>query len=73
MFMKQFRQNPVDSAIEIAKARGKQAVYHAVSALGLWEQIIASRSRPPSAAERQQYLDAWKTVTNTAHGAALAV
>jgi glycosyltransferase involved in cell wall biosynthesis len=73
MFMKQFRQNPVDSAIEIAKGRGKQAVYHAASALGLWEQIIASRSRPPSAVERQQYLDAWTTVTNTAHGAALAV
>jgi glycosyltransferase involved in cell wall biosynthesis len=73
MFMKHFDQYPVDCTIEIAKARGKQVVYHAAAALGLWEQIIARRSRPPSAAERQQYQDAWKTVTNVAHRAALAV
>jgi glycosyltransferase involved in cell wall biosynthesis len=73
MFMKYFDQYPLDCAIEIAKARGKQVVYHAAAALGLWEQIIARRSRPPSAAERQQYQDAWKTVTNMAHGAAMAV
>jgi glycosyltransferase involved in cell wall biosynthesis len=73
MFMKHFHQYPVDCVVEIGKARGKQAVYHAAAALGLWEQIIARRSRPPSAAERQQYQDAWKTVMNIAHGAALAV
>jgi glycosyltransferase involved in cell wall biosynthesis len=73
MFMRFFDQYPADCAIEIAKARGKQVVYHAAAALGLWEQIIARRSRPPSAAERQQYQDAWKTVTDTARGAAMAV
>ena len=73
MFMKQFDQYPVDCAIEIAKARGKQVIYHAAASLGLWEQIIARRSRPPSAVECQQYQDAWKTVINIAHGAALAI
>jgi glycosyltransferase involved in cell wall biosynthesis len=73
MFMKQFDQSPLACTLEIAKARGKQAVYHTAAALGLWEPIIARRSRPPSAAERQQYQDAWKIVTNVAHGAELAV
>ena len=73
MFMKQFDQYPVDCMIEIAKARGKQAVYRTAAALGLWEQIIARRSRPPSNAERQQYQDAWKTVTKVAQGSVLAV
>jgi glycosyltransferase involved in cell wall biosynthesis len=73
MFMKQLDRYPVDCAVEIAKARGKQAVYHAAAALGLWEQIIARRSRPPTAAERQQYHNAWNTVTNIAHGVAVAV
>jgi len=73
MFMKQFEQYPVDCIIEIARARGKQMVYHTAAALGLWEQIIARRSRPPSATERQQYEDAWTIVTSTARGAALAV
>jgi hypothetical protein len=48
-------------------------VYHAAAALGLWEQIIARRSRPPSAAERQQYQDAWQTVTKVAQRSVLAV
>jgi glycosyltransferase involved in cell wall biosynthesis len=73
MFMKHFHQHPVDCVVEIGKARAKQAVYHAAAAVGLWEQIIARRSRPPSAPERQQYQDACKTVTNIAYGAALAV
>jgi glycosyltransferase involved in cell wall biosynthesis len=73
MFMKQFDQYPVECTFEIAKARGKQVVYHAAAALGLWEHVIARRSRPPSAAERQQYQDAWKTVANLAHGSAVAV
>lgn len=72
MFMSHFDQDPLGCTIEIAKARGKQAVYHAASALGLWEQVIASRSHPPSAAERQQYQDAWKIVTNVAHESELA-
>jgi glycosyltransferase involved in cell wall biosynthesis len=73
MFMKHFHRYPLDCVVEIGKSRGKQAVYHAAAALGLWEQIIARRSRPPSAAERQQYQDARKTVMHIAHGAALAV
>jgi glycosyltransferase involved in cell wall biosynthesis len=73
MFMKQFDQYPLDCTLEIAKAMGKQVVYHAAAALGLWEPIIARRSHPPSAAERRQYQDAWKTVAGIARGAALAV
>jgi len=73
MFMNHFDQYPVACTLEIAKARGKQVVYHTAAAFGLWEQIIARRSRPPSAAEHQQYRDAWKTVTNIAHGAEQAV
>lgn len=73
MFMKQLGRYPVDCALEIAKARGKQAVYHAAAAFGLWEQIIARRSRPPTAAERQQYQDAWNTVTNIARGVVVTV
>lgn len=73
MFMKYPGQYPVDCAIEIVKARGKQVFYHAAAAFGLWEYIIARRSRAPSVAERQQYQDAWKTVTNVAHGAALVL
>jgi glycosyltransferase involved in cell wall biosynthesis len=71
MFMKYFAQYPVDCAIEIVKARAKQVVYHAAAALGFWEHIIARRSRLPSAAERQRYQDAWRTVAIIAHGAAL--
>ncbi len=73
MFMKYFDQYPVDCGVEIAKARGKQVAYHAAAAFGLWEQIIARRSRPPSPAERQQYEDAWKTVTTIARRTPLAV
>jgi glycosyltransferase involved in cell wall biosynthesis len=73
MFMKQFDRCPLRCTIEIGKARGKQMIYHAAAALGLWDQIIARRSRLPSAAERQHYQDAWKIVTNVAHGAELAV
>jgi glycosyltransferase involved in cell wall biosynthesis len=73
MFMKQFDRYPLRCTIEIGKARGKQMIYHAAAAVGLWEEIIARRSRPPSAAERQQYQDAWKLVTNMAHGPELAV
>jgi glycosyltransferase involved in cell wall biosynthesis len=70
MFSKHFDQYPVDCAIEIAKARAKQAIYHVGAAVGCWEQIIARRTRAPSAAELQQYLDSWKTVTEIATSAA---
>lgn len=73
IFMKYFGQHPVDCAIEIVKARGKQVIYHVAAALGLWEHVIARRSRPPTAAERQQYQDAWNTVTNIAQGVVVAV
>jgi glycosyltransferase involved in cell wall biosynthesis len=73
MFMKQFDQYPLDCIMEIAKARGKQVVYHAAAALGLWQRIIARRSRPPSAVERQQHQDSWKAVSNIAQGVALAL
>jgi glycosyltransferase involved in cell wall biosynthesis len=71
MFMKYFDQYPWSCTIQIAKTRGKQFLYHSAATLGLWEQIIALRSRPPSRAERQQYQDAWKTVTNIAHRVAV--
>jgi glycosyltransferase involved in cell wall biosynthesis len=71
MFMKHFRDFPGSCAIEIVKARGKQAVYHAASALGFWEQIIARRSRPASETEREQYEDALRIVKQVAHQAEL--
>ena len=73
MFRKQSDQYSVGCIREIAKARGKQAIYHSAAAFGLWDQMIARRSRPPSAAERLQYEEAWKTVTKIAHRAPLAV
>jgi glycosyltransferase involved in cell wall biosynthesis len=71
MFMKYFDQYPWSCTVQIAKTRGKQFLYHSAATLGLWEQIIARRSRPASGAERQQYQDAWKTVTNIAHRVAV--
>jgi glycosyltransferase involved in cell wall biosynthesis len=68
MFMKHFDQHAGDCALEIAKARGKQGLYHAAAALGLWDKVIALRSRPASATECQRFQDAWTIVTNTAQG-----
>ena len=61
MFQKQFDQYPLDSTIEIAKARGKQMIYHSAAALGLWDYMIARRSRVPNAVDHQQYQKAWQT------------
>jgi glycosyltransferase involved in cell wall biosynthesis len=66
MFMKQFKRFPGSCSIEIVKARGKQVVYHAASALGFWEQLVALRSRAPSEAEREEYKDALHTVSHIA-------
>lgn len=63
MFKKQFREYPLDSAIEVVKARGKQAIYRAAAASGHWDHIIARRSRIPSELEHQQYRIAWETVS----------
>jgi len=63
MFSKQLRAHPFRSTIEVAKARGKQVMYHAGAALGYWDQIIARRSRMPSGDEQQQYREAWTTVS----------
>ncbi len=73
MFGKQFHQHPVQSAIEIAKTRGRQLIYHSAATLGLWDYMIARRSRAPSAADHQQYQDAWQTISRIAAGYALAV
>ncbi len=70
MFTKHFDQCPTNCAIEIAKARAKQAIYHVGAAIGFWEQIIARRSRAPSSLERQQYEASWRTVTEIANRAA---
>jgi glycosyltransferase involved in cell wall biosynthesis len=73
MFQKQSDRYPFDSAIEIAKARGKQLIYHSASTLGLWDYMIARRSRVPTAADYQQYRDAWQTVSGIAAGYGLIV
>jgi len=73
MFRKQFDQHPVDSAIEIAKARGKQLIYHSAATLGLWDYMIARRSRVPNAADHQQYQNALQIISKLAAGYALAV
>jgi GT2 family glycosyltransferase len=62
MFMKHFDQFPKTCTVEIAKARGKQSIYYAAAALGLWEQLIARRSRPASTTECREYQDAWTNV-----------
>jgi hypothetical protein len=73
MFMKHFDRYPGTCTVEIAKARGKQTVYHAASALALWRPMIAHRSRPASVAECRRYEDAWTIVMNVACSSAPAV
>jgi glycosyltransferase involved in cell wall biosynthesis len=73
MFQKHLDQYPLDSAIEIVKARGKQMIYHSAATLGLWDYVIARRSRVPNDADYQQYQHAWKTISAIAAGYAVAV
>jgi glycosyltransferase involved in cell wall biosynthesis len=73
MFQKQFVQYPLDSAIEIAKARGKQMIYHSAATLGLWDYVIARRSRIPTDEDHQHYRDAWQTVASIVSSYNLAV
>ncbi len=74
MFEKQFDRYPLDSAIEIAKARGKQMIYHSIATLGFWDYVTARRrSRVPTDADYQQYRDAWQTVSSIVAGYALTV
>jgi glycosyltransferase involved in cell wall biosynthesis len=73
MFQKHLDQYPLDSAIEIVKARGKQMIYHSAATLGLWDYVIARRSRVPNDADYQQYQHAWQTISAIAAGYALAV
>jgi glycosyltransferase involved in cell wall biosynthesis len=73
MFQKQFDQSPLDSAIEIAKARGKQMLYHSAAALGLWDYVIARRSRVPTDEDQRHYRDAWQTVASVVASYGLAV
>lgn len=73
MFRKQSDQHPVQSAIEIAKARGKQLIYHSAATLGLWDYMITRRSRVPNAVDHQQYQNARRIVSKIAAGYALAV
>jgi glycosyltransferase involved in cell wall biosynthesis len=73
MFQKQFDQYPLDSAIEIAKARGKQMLYHSAAALGLWDYVIARRSQVPTDDDHQHYRDAWQTVAGVVASYGLAV
>jgi glycosyltransferase involved in cell wall biosynthesis len=73
MFHKQLDQYPLDSTIEIVKARGKQMIYHSAATLGLWDPMIARRSRVPNDADYQQYQHAWQTISAIAAGYALAV
>ena len=73
MFQKQLDQYPLDSAIEIVKARGKQMIYRSAATLGLWDHMIARRSRIPNDADYQQYQHAWQTISAIAAEYALAV
>jgi hypothetical protein len=73
MFQKHLDQYPLDSAIEIVKARGKQIIYRSAATLGLWDHMIARRSRVPNDADYQQYQHAWQTISAIAAGYALAV
>jgi glycosyltransferase involved in cell wall biosynthesis len=73
MLEKQFPQHPIESAIEIAKTRGKQLVYHSAAALGLWDYMIRRRSRIPNDLEFQQHREAWRTVSAIATVHSLAV
>jgi len=73
MFQKQLDQYPLDSAIEIARDRGKQMIYHSAATLGLWDYMIARRSRVPNDTDYQQYQHAWQTISAIAAGYALTV
>lgn len=73
MFQKQIAQYPLDSAIEIAKTRGKQMIYQSAATLGFWDYVIARRSRVPNDADYQQYQDAWRTVSSILAGYSLVV
>jgi glycosyltransferase involved in cell wall biosynthesis len=63
MFQKQYTHYPLRSSIEIFKARGKQLIYHSASILGLWDSIIARRSRLPSEADREQFQKAYHALS----------
>jgi glycosyltransferase involved in cell wall biosynthesis len=73
MFRKHLPEHPLHSGIEIAKARGKQAIYHSAAALGLWNHMIARRSQVPDATDYRAYEDAWQTVSGIAARHALSV
>lgn len=66
-FYKYSRQYPLQARAEAVKARTKQLIYHAADFAGMWDQIIARRSRTSSPLERQHYNDAWKTVSSIAN------
>lgn len=66
MFEKQFIEHPVESSIEIAKARGKQLLYHSAAISGLWDHMIQRRSRIPKADESRQYEDAFRVISRIA-------
>ncbi len=66
MFAKHLEKHPIESAIEIAKTRGKQLIYHSAATFGLWDYMIRRRSRIPSAADCQQYRNAWQAVSQIA-------
>jgi glycosyltransferase involved in cell wall biosynthesis len=66
MFAKQSDRQPFRSRIEIARARAKQMVYYSASATGLWNSLIARRSRRPHTAEYLQYQRARHAVSRIA-------
>jgi glycosyltransferase involved in cell wall biosynthesis len=66
MFRKHFRDYPITATLQLAKARGKQMIYHAASMLGCWDHTIARRSRAPNEFEFQQHRLAWRTVSEMA-------
>jgi glycosyltransferase involved in cell wall biosynthesis len=68
MFEKHLVEHPFYGALEIAKVRAKQIVYHSAAAVGMWDYMISRRSRTPDAADYEDYHHAWQLVSEIAAG-----
>jgi glycosyltransferase involved in cell wall biosynthesis len=66
MFEKQLAKHPFYAALEIAKVRAKQIVYHSAAAVGMWDYMISRRSRTPDATDYEEYQNAWQIVSEMA-------
>lgn len=63
----QYRDSyPLRSMALIVTSRLKQLVYHAAAMTGLWNHVIARRSRPPEATDLQRYSEIYGTLRRIA-------